>query len=497
VMITVDQLRPDYLDRYRSQFTGGFARLLKGGAVFTDAYQDHATTETAPGHASILSGRFPRNTGIVLNSIGVGDSTAPLIHAKGEGASPFRFQGTTLVDWLVAQDSHTRVLSISRKDRAAILPIGRGRYGVYWYAADGHFTTSRYYADTLPTWLATFNAHNLAQRYAMQSWTPLLPDSAYAELDSVPVEGGGTDFVFPHTAPADSGKALAALSGSPWMDQLTLDAAMAGIDALHLGAGPETDLVSISLSTTDAIGHRFGPDSKEIHDQVIRLDRFLGVFLDSLYRVRDASRTLIALTADHGVTPFPELTVVREHHVAQRVDLSILARQYRDALIQRGVARDAFQLEESILLVDRPALAAAHVDADSVVAAFAAQARQNPGIARVHTRETLAHADTVHDAIARRWVHALPPAMPVALVMTLTPGSVWGGGLSAHHGSPYDIDAHVPLIFYGPACPQGQSGAMVRTVDIAPTFATVLGVTSSEPLDGHALSACHAVRTAP
>ncbi|HMI55265.1 MAG TPA: alkaline phosphatase family protein, partial [Gemmatimonadaceae bacterium] len=145
VLITVDQLRDDYLDRFAPQLRGGLARLARGGAWFTNAHHDHAITETAPGHATLLSGRFPRSTGITANRVGVDDNSAPLLIApKGPGASPRRFQGTTLVDWLRAKDSRSRALSVSMKDRGAILPVGRSRAEVYWYYPDGEFTTSKY-----------------------------------------------------------------------------------------------------------------------------------------------------------------------------------------------------------------------------------------------------------------------------------------------------------------------------------------------------------------
>src|SRR6058998_4442409 len=133
VVITVDQLRPDYLERYRPQLLGGFATLLKTGASFTDAYQDHAVTETAPGHSTILSGRWPAHTGIISNVIGVSDPAAPLLDVPGLGASPARFRGTAFFDWLKAAEPSARALSVSRKDRGAILPVGRAKQQVYWY----------------------------------------------------------------------------------------------------------------------------------------------------------------------------------------------------------------------------------------------------------------------------------------------------------------------------------------------------------------------------
>ncbi len=155
VVITVDQMRGDYIARYAAQYTGGFARIASQAALFPRGVQDHANTETAPGHSTILSGREPTHTGIASNDRGVPDPLAPLVDYAGPGASPARFIGTTLVDWLHNADTNSRVLSVSRKDRGAILPVGRAKGSVFWWA-DGAFTTSRYYADTLPAWVRAF-----------------------------------------------------------------------------------------------------------------------------------------------------------------------------------------------------------------------------------------------------------------------------------------------------------------------------------------------------
>src|SRR2546422_3108655 len=234
VVITVDQLRPDYLDRYRTQLNGGLAMLVKQGADFTEAYQDHAVTETAPGHSTILSGRWPAHTGIIRNTAGVQDSAAPLIGIAGPGASPARFRGTELFDWLQAAEPKARALSVSRKDRGAILPIGRARQQVYWYQS-GFFTTSRYYADSLPLWVREFNGRRIPFRAAASGWTLLLPERAYPEPDSEPYENGGRDVTFPHLLPADSTVAAVAFAGIPAMDSLTLAFALEGVRALGLG----------------------------------------------------------------------------------------------------------------------------------------------------------------------------------------------------------------------------------------------------------------------
>src|SRR5881394_2059243 len=219
VVITVDQLRPDYFDRWKNQLTGGLFQLLSEGAVFADGFQDHAVTETAPGHSTILSGLWPAHTGIIRNAQGVQDSEAPLIGTSGLGASPRRFRGTTLFDWLKASDASARALSVSRKDRGAILPIGQAKEQVYWYQS-GMFTTSKYYADSLPTWVQGFNARRLPFRAAGMTWSLLLPDSAYQEPDNEIWENGGVNLVFPHRLPPDSVVAATALPGMPAMDSV-------------------------------------------------------------------------------------------------------------------------------------------------------------------------------------------------------------------------------------------------------------------------------------
>ena len=484
VLVTVDQLRADYLDRFAAQLDGGLARLAGGGARFTQAVHDHALPETAPGHATLLSGRFPRATGILTNAGAVSD-TSPLLGEPGApGASPRRFRGTTLVDWLRERDPRTRALSVAGKDRSAILPIGAGREHVYWYAPSGRFTTSTYYRDTLPAWVQAFNARDLARRRAGQRWTLLLPEDAYPEPDSVSIEGAGRDFTFPHALPADSADAAAWLAVTPWQDELTLALALDGVRALDLGAGPHADLLSVSLSATDAIGHRYGPDSREIHDQVLRLDRALGAFLDSLFAIRDSAHVLVVLTADHGVAAIPELVGERVQPRAMRADLQPVVDVTRAALRAAGADTLAIEASGGLVFADRPALERAGLRPDSVLDAFARHARESGGILRVDRFRDLLAADHARDSVARRWAHQLPADANVELVATLAPGSVWWGSNVAAHQSPWTYDVRVPLVFFGAPFRRGRIDAPVRTVDLAPTLAAALGLAPPAGLDG-------------
>lgn len=491
VLITVDQLRPEYLDLYAEQFTGGFARLLRHGAVYSNAFQDHAITETAPGHASLLSGRFPRSTGIVANNAGVVDPEAHLIGgARGDGASPFRFRGSTLSDWLRYANPRSRSLSVSRKDRGAILPLGRAKGEAYWWASNGTFTTSNYYADTLPLWVQQFNARRLPQAYAGKEWSLLLAPSAYAEPDSVAIESGGTDYIFPHPFPNDPALVGAAFGNYPMMDDVTLQMAMTGLAVRGLGADPNrTDLLAVSLSTTDAVGHRFGPDSRELHDQIVRLDRYLGAFLDSLYRLRDSSSIVIALTSDHGVAPSPAPSMKSRYRSVPGgvADILPAVRELYRGLQAAGVDSSAYLWDDGFLVLEPDGFRRAKVNRDSVARVFARLAASIEGVAHADLMSDLARRDTTKDDNARRWLHMFPPDLPVAVTVTLKPFWYRYAGLTATHGSPYDYDAHVPIIFLGPMIKPGRYGEFARVVDIGPTLAAILGVRPLERLDGHVL----------
>jgi predicted AlkP superfamily pyrophosphatase or phosphodiesterase len=489
VFVTVDQLGSDYLERYGGNLTGGLARLRDGGATWMRARHDHAIAETAPGHAATMSGRFPVHTGIASNSQGVNTSAAPLIGSADLGASPFRFLGTTLNDWMSAADPRTRVLSVSRKDRGAILPIGRAKVDVYWYTNEGRFTTSRYYRDTLPRWVRSFNAQRVPQSYVGQSWSPLLPLDRYGEPDTNAIESQGRDYVFPHVMTTDTSAAGAALKEFPWMDSLTLAFALEGQRTMALGVETgRIDLLAVSLSTTDAVGHRYGPDSKEIHDQLLRLDRYLGAFLDSLDARVGKGRYIVALTADHGVAPFPEWrSPYYANHEAQRVDTKPAWRAVFAALRAAGVDTAAVQDDDGFRIRDPEAFQRKGVDPDAIAAIWVRALRPLNGVLRAELVRDLAQADTVRDHIARRWLHMLPSDGPVRAVVTLEPFGYWRSVDYATHGQPHDYDTQVPVILYGPGIVPGRRASEARVVDIAPTLAALLGVRPLEALDGRVL----------
>lgn len=492
VFFTIDQLRPDYFDRWGKQLTGGLARLRDGGAFFANGFHDHAITETAPGHASTLSGRFPRSTGVVANVDGAYDPAAPLIGTRGDPASPYRFRGSTLADWLKLKNPRTRILSVSRKDRGAIFPLGRARGEAYWYAPSGMFTTSTWYADTLPTWVQRFNARKLPQKYAGKSWDLLLKGSEYTEPDSVVEESGGQDFTFPHPFPRDEALLGAVFPNYPMMDEVTLQLALEGLKVRELGASPgRTDLLAISLSTTDAIGHKYGPDSREIHDHILRLDRALGDFLGELYKLRDSTRVVIALTADHGVAPYPDARVVSRYRQAPGgvADIRPAVARIRREVIAAGVDSTAFRYDGDVLYLEPGPFTRARVNRDSVARVYAAAVGSVEGVLRADVWEDLRRKDPAGDPITRRWQHMFPPDVPAAVTVTLKPFWYWPGVNMATHGSPHDYDANVPILFAGAGVRPGRHHDVVRVVDIAPTLASLVDVRPTEALDGVVLKA--------
>lgn len=482
VLITIDQMRPDYYDRFKGQLTGGLARLFQNGARYLDGHHDHAITETAPGHATLMSGRFPRSTGITRNLAGVNSTDWPLIGATDLGAAPFRFRGTTLTDWLTAVDPATRALSVSAKDRAAILPIGRAKHQVYWYANNGTFTTSTWYRDTLPTWVSEFNALRLPHRYAGRQWTTLRPASDYPEIDSVPYEAFGRNVVFPHEFPADSAAAASQARFTPMVDEMTLRFALQGLRQLDLGRTGSTDVLAVSLSATDYIGHYFGPESREQHDQIVRLDRVLGAFLDTLFTLRDSNEVVIALTADHGGGLIPEL------HGGLRVDVSGAFNAAKAQVRAAGGDTTAVDIESGAFFVDPAKLGPNRLTVGQVTEAFIAAVTAVPGVLRADRFADFARRDPAQDKLARRWLQMFPDDMLPTAVVTLREGNIYNYPIVATHGSFHDYDSHVPMVFYGPAFKPGRYPGFVRTVDIAPTLAAVLRVKPTEPVDGRILT---------
>ena len=323
LMLSIDQMRVDYLTRFEPLYKGGLRRLIDRGAVFSNAKYRHAPTETGPGHSVLLSGRHPSHSGIVANEwwdpylqkpINVVDDPLHLsLGGEGRGASPVNALGFTVGDVLKLKNANSRVVGVSLKDRSAILMAGRRADAAYRYeVAGGNFVTSTYYMRDAPAWLVGWNRLRLPDQYAGKRWARLLPDAEvyqkYAGADAVEGEWDRKDTVFPHAIRGNPPERLYYddLRRTPFADEVTLSAALGAIKAHQLGEDEHTDILAIGFSATDVIGHTYGPESQEIMDQLLRLDSVLAKLFQAIDKSVGLANTLVVLSADHGALPLVE-----------------------------------------------------------------------------------------------------------------------------------------------------------------------------------------------
>lgn len=507
LVLSIDQMRADYLTRFDDLFEGGFRTLLDRGAVFTNAMYRHASTETGPGHSVILSGRHPSSSGIVGNAwfdplLGrsvnvIDDPFVGLVGAPGRGASPVNFVGFTLGDALKQASPDSKVVGVSVKDRSAILMAGRLANGAFWYnSGSGHFITSTWYLSELPQWLTAWNERKVAATYAGTSWARLIDDEAlyerYAGPDDVEGEGSRGDRVFPHALAGTPGPGLySGLSQTPFADEMTADVALEALKGYELGEDGATDILAVGFSGTDYVGHRYGPDSQEVMDEYLRLDQILADFLGEVDRRVGLDRTLIVLTADHGVLPLVEVLQARGVD-ARRVNpaslrtrvVSALGEHYDDpqALIA-SFAADG-------VTFNRMELRARGFSPNEVESVAAAALTGMEEVAAVYTRADLAGDEPSEDPYIWLYRNAFFPARSPDLTIRLQPffypsGPNAGG---TGHGTAYDYDRHVPIIFLGTGIPAGTFEAASGPEDIAPTVAAILGLGYPMEADARILS---------
>lgn len=511
LVISVDQFSADLFQRYGKDLPGGLGLLQKRGVVFTEAYHDHAFTETGPGHSVLLSGRFPGHTGIVENDWydrALGQAVYCVedekVHSIGRpetaGASPSRFVGTTLGDWLQAQVKGSRAFSLSGKDRAAVLMAGRKPTGVFWFEGGAGFNTSTAYAEKQPQWLISFN-EGLHQRFLRDAWTwtSLGPWSGIARTATWTLPGGlivrnGLPRVIQGAGmPLDKNFAER-FRRSPFFDQITLEAARILVEQEQVGRGPSTDLFTLGLSATDYIGHTYGTGSVEMWDQIHRLDLELGEFLTWLHsRVPD---TWVVLSADHGGMDLPE-ALKDDGLPAERLsEPKAWYAKFNVALRERlKVETDLVRVSGSPtqIYLNDAAIKTANLERGKVLEAIQAQLKTQPEVTESVTSETLEHFQKPElgsprdSSLMERLSHSFMAGRSGDVMVAFKPlTTFYHPPYVANHGSPWDYDRRVPIVFMGPWQPK-KIVQPVRTVDIAPTLAKELGITPSEKLDGKVL----------
>ena len=493
LFVSVDQMRYDYLTRFAPLYKGGLRTLLDRGAVFTNAYYRHANTETGPGHSVLLSGRSPNHSGIVANTWFddvlrrdvnvVEDPVVANFTGAGYASSPAHFIGFTVGDALKKRTIGSKVVGVALKDRSAILMSGPRADAAYWFDnSTGGFTSSTYYTNAAPAWLTRWNAKRLSDTPEWRTWSRLLPDEAlyrqYAGPDDMKGEWDGVDTVFPHhvrDAPP-SAAFYEDLRRTPFGDQLVLDVALEAMSAHQLGADDDPDVLAVGFSSSDNIGHTYGPESQEVMDEYLRLDVALGRLLDEADRRVGLDRVIVGLSADHGALPLVEglqakgvaARRVRPDEILGPVTRALAARFGAGrGLVARYLAPD-FYLD--LAAIARQGLARRDVEAVVEQAAMATGL-----VERVYTHERLmgdAPRDDAYFPMMRRSFFASRSPQVVVLLKQWHYLSDRPGGTG--HGTPYEYDRHVPVVFLGPSVRAGTYPAACGPEDIAPTLGALL-----------------------
>jgi hypothetical protein len=505
VVIVIDQFRVDFLSRFRPYFSsGGFNRFLRRGASFSRAAYDHAVTLTCPGHAVILTGSYPSRTGIVANQwydrargrleYCAADSAATLIGSAGPGRSPRNLIDSTVGDRLrQSTDGRSRVIAIAGKDRSAIMLGGHNASAAYWME-DSMVVSSLYYMNELPGWVRQFNASGRVSRYGGRRWDRLLPTSAYsvAGTDFVAAEQNVADMgrVFPHPLPPNaSDRFFDAFRSSPFQDEVLVEFAKAAVINEGLGADDAPDLLAISFSANDLIGHAFGPNSHEVMDVTVRTDRLLQDLFRFLDQRIGAGNLVLVLTADHGVAPLPEL--VSDPGIgARRLDPAVIANAVETALRSRFGTPPApgwsLQVTSPWIYLNRPALEQQGITlADAERTARDAAAR----VAGVHRAFTAAELERQQDSgVTSAAALSFYRERSGDVYFELKPYVILAEDpFGTTHGSPWSYDARVPLLWCGPAIKRGVQRGPASVADLAPTLSFLLGVPAPSTVQGRVL----------
>ena len=492
LQLTIDQLRGDRLPKYRDRFgAGGFRRLLDRGAWFTAAHYDTANTLTASGHAVLATGASTGDHGIVANdwfdratgrmTYCVADARHPVIGepAKpGAGVSPARLLAPTIGDELVAGGPGRRSFAVAGKDRSAILPGGRSGQAYWFSESTGGFTTSTYYRPTLPGWLETWNATKPIAAYRTLSWTPLRTTVVAANPHARPAGTLGRTFPHPLLAKSDA-LFLSTFPYTPFLDELTLGFTRELIRAEKIGRGGALDYLAVSLSSTDYIGHAYGPESAEAEDNLLRLDANLADFLRFLDGAVGLDHVLIVVSADHGSADIPEAVRAQGLKAGRIKPDEVLARV--NAQLRQTLSLDAALVQAFVppgFYLDQSRIAAAKLNPEAVQTALAAAARSLPGIAYAFEHFRLARGEVPATPLGNRVRRGFHPERSGDVVIVqdrnwyLYPDAE---RYAAMHGSPYEYDTHVPVIFCGPGIPAAVIREPVTPAQIVPTLAALLG----------------------
>ncbi len=490
VAIVIDQFRYDYLLRFRADYNAGLKRLLDQGAVFTDAHYLHATTVTAVGHSTFLSGATPSVSGIIANDwfdratgkavTSVSDPATKLVGwssdregssregSSREGSSPRRLITSTVTDELKMRFPDSHVIGVSIKDRSAILPAGHMADAAYWYDDDSnHWVTSTYFRADLPEWAKRVNDEKYFQRSVGAQWLPFdakptgAQDAKAAPFCSMTK---GTDVRF-----------CGSIEATPWGNEMIEQFAEAALVGEQLGKHATTDILTVSFSSNDYVGHAVGPDDPAVRDISIRTDRLIGKLFDAVQKSVGMQNTLVVLTADHGVAPVPEVNMARKMP-GGRLSAPALSQAINSALEKRfGPGKWLMPGATQAPYLNLELIREHKLNPEDFERVIAEAALQQPHIARAYTRSDLAAGRIQRDNIGNAVDLSFYGPRSQDVYIVPEPYYLFEGA-GTGHGTPYDYDNHVPVIFMGEAIKPGSYSAPIAVNDIAPTLSQLLGI---------------------
>jgi predicted AlkP superfamily pyrophosphatase or phosphodiesterase len=496
VGIVIDQMRYDYIYRYWDKYSAtGFKRLVNEGFFCRNTNYNYVPTYTAPGHAAIYTGTTPSINGIIANDwfdVASGTSiycvTDNNVTSVGSGGdegkrSPVNLMSTTITDELrLATNMRSKVIGIALKDRSSILPAGHIANAAYWYdGSNGCFISSSYYLKELPAWLKEFNKRQLPKRYLTESWKTTLPMDAYTEsvADDFPYEGmfkGEHRPVFPHNLPvlmaANGG--LDIIRNTPFGNSLLKDFAIETITGENMGKSAATDFITISFSSTDYVGHMYGPNSVEVEDTYIRLDKDISELLDFINTQVGKNNALVFLTADHGASQIPYyLNDLRIPAGAfNEKQLSDTLKNYLNKVYGAPLVSELINQQ---IYLDHRAIEAKKLSLTEVQNKVVEFVQKFPDVMDAIAAPVFSQTQFTEGPRALMQ-QGFNTKRSGDILVSYIPGYGLYHETGTSHGSPFSYDTHVPLFFYGWNIKQGSTAEPVVIPDIAATLAMLLNI---------------------
>lgn len=514
VLISIDQMKSEYLTRFNPQLNAGFKYLLDSAHVFGNAFHNHATTTTAAGHATLATGYFPSNNGIIDNTVynrmlgykhySIEDTSVQFVgieHCQLNKVSAKHLLKNTLGDYVKQVDELSKTYSVALKDRASILMGGKNANRAFWFdAASTQMVSTDQYEEDFPEWIKTFTGMAKMKKEIEQGW--ILEPSFFPlpsiSSDSFEREKGRFLPWFPHTMASfdtlkvSENKPGTFLWNTPYGDAFVLEFAHQLILSEQLGKDEHTDVLTIGLSAADIIGHHFGPNSYEVLDYYSKMDRYLASFIERLDNTVGKDNYIVVLTSDHGVAAMPEY-LADQGVDAKRID----AVQFETdlAAINKSL-KNQFSIDQDIILKadyggiepNFEALGFAHHNTEDVLYELTNQLEKLDYIAGAYN-----FLDVYDTLCTKAFITQIRNSHrdEFGYFIKLVPKENYLIDMGANgttHGSPYDYDTHVPLLIKQPNTTGKKITQRVQTVDIVPTILEMLGIATQENFDGKSLS---------